>query len=443
MVKRNLLLIIVLLLISSITENVQAQDIVTPSLVNDMEMDSIEIDSMEIDTICIDESELDSAALTNTSDWDAETDSCIQARYVIVTKNGKYGIYDNEKKEYVTDVDMDYLQYSYYFKPEEDLCFCYFYYERGIEYGRIGINMQNNKIITMSGLNPSFAQLDNCTTIDSVISKKSKELLGKYMVEMGGFQGQIAVIDAATSHLLSWNALKNEGEKMEQTPLLKRMCSSEIFLPFLAVKCLLLSNTSLEDSVDTGNGVLAVNDSLIIRDYNWQTGGYGKLTYRQALINQSRIGMYHAVMQAPVGMDYWTEATDTRKNTNAMEIAAIFNSIYHLDKLAQPTLDSAKVDEWKMNVDPMEIKYYREISVDMFNFRSAFSKGAEDDVELAGLYNVASNSAEQTFSLVCCYPIDKPKFALSIVVASKYKKEISSDMLFNMVNELIKFLKAI
>ena len=52
-------------------------------------------------------------------------DSCIQARYVIVSKNGKYGIYDREKNDSVTAVDMDYIEYSHYFQPEDSMCFCY------------------------------------------------------------------------------------------------------------------------------------------------------------------------------------------------------------------------------------------------------------------------------------------------------------------------------
>ena len=59
---------------------------------------------------------VDSVALAEEfkSDYDseeekAEMDSLIQARYVIVSKNGKYGIYDREKNDSVTAVDMDYM----------------------------------------------------------------------------------------------------------------------------------------------------------------------------------------------------------------------------------------------------------------------------------------------------------------------------------------------
>jgi hypothetical protein len=62
----------------------------------------------------------------------------------IVSKNGKYGIYDREKNDSVTAVDMDYIEYSHYFQPEDGMCFCYFYYEKGLKCGKIGINMNDN-----------------------------------------------------------------------------------------------------------------------------------------------------------------------------------------------------------------------------------------------------------------------------------------------------------
>ena len=51
-----------------------------------------------------------------------------------------------------------------------------------------------------------------------------------------------------------------------------------------------------------------------IRDHNWRKGGYEVLTYRKALLNKSRIGMYHVMMTLPDGMDYWKYATDQTKN---------------------------------------------------------------------------------------------------------------------------------
>ena len=90
------------------------------------------------DSVWVDSVEVDSVALAEEfkSDYDSEEDkarmdSLIQSRYVIVSMNGKYGIYDREKNDSVTAVDMEYIEYSHYFQPEDGMCFCYFYYEKG------------------------------------------------------------------------------------------------------------------------------------------------------------------------------------------------------------------------------------------------------------------------------------------------------------------------
>ena len=84
-------------------------------------------------------------------------DSCIQARYVIVSKNGKYGIYDSEKNDSITAEDMDYIEHSPYFQPEDGMCFCYFYFEKGLKCGTIGINMNDNTKMEAIADKPKFA----------------------------------------------------------------------------------------------------------------------------------------------------------------------------------------------------------------------------------------------------------------------------------------------
>ena len=117
---------------------------------------------------------VDSVALAEEfkSDYDSEEDkarmdSCIQTRYVIVSMNGKYGIYDREKNDSVTAVDMDYIEYSRYFQPEDGMCFCYFYYEKGLQCGKIGINMNDNTKMEAFADKPKYA-------VSMVVQRKHK-----------------------------------------------------------------------------------------------------------------------------------------------------------------------------------------------------------------------------------------------------------------------------
>ena len=153
---------------------------------------------------------VDSVALAEEfkSDYDSEEDkarmdSCIQTRYVIVSMNGKYGIYDREKNDSVTAVDMDYIEYSHYFQPEEGMCFCYFYFEKGLKCGKIGINMNDNTKMEAFADNPRLVgKQEEFPAIDSLVSAHCYEVLSECMTAIDGIQGQVAVIDARTSSML-------------------------------------------------------------------------------------------------------------------------------------------------------------------------------------------------------------------------------------------------
>lgn len=142
------------LLLSVIGADVCAQEVA----------DSVWVDSVEVYSVAL--------AEEFKSDYDskedkARMDSLIQARYVIVSKNGKYGIYDREKNDSVTAVDMDYIEYSHYFQPEESMCFCYFYYEKGLQCGKIGINMNDNTKMEAFADKPKYA-------VSMVVQRKHK-----------------------------------------------------------------------------------------------------------------------------------------------------------------------------------------------------------------------------------------------------------------------------
>lgn len=286
--------------------------------------------------------------------------------------------------------------------------------------------MNDNTKMEAFADNPRLVgKVEDFPAIDSLISARSYDVLNDCMAAIDGIQGQVAVIDARTSDVLTWGALENVEGDIVYAPLLKRLYSSETYMPFVAADCLAQSKTSLEDSVDTGQGILVLNDSVRISDHNWRRGGYGILTYRQALLNKSRIGMYHAMMTLPDGMDYWKYATDQTKNTNAMELATVFNNIFYLDSV---------------NVSKERRGNIRAIAIEMFKERGIQHKRAPKNVELAGVYNVADDGTEQTFTFVGCFPAGKPKYAVSMVVQRKHKLPASPAMVSDKVNELIEWL---
>ena len=310
------------------------------------------------------------------------------------------------------------------------------------------------------------------------------------MLETEGVYGQIAILDAPTSEVLAWASLEKllDGEcegcgDMVYVPFKKKVCSTDIFVPFIAArcleesntplgrmvdtgcgifevndslkirdhnwrrggygtvtfkkqvcftdvfvpfiaaKCLEKSNTSLGKIVDTGCGILEINDSLKIRDHNWRRGGYGTVTFKKALLMKSRIGMYKAFTTMPNGTDLWRQACDTTAKSNAIELAMTFNQKYH---------------------PKSSLEYVKKIATGIFEKKGIQHRLAPEGVKLAGMYNIRQSDdnkrTSDEFTFVGCFPADNPKYTIGMVVIRPHKLPANIGMLSKEVNQLIEWL---
>ena len=270
-----------------------------------------------------------------------------------------------------------------------------------------------------------------CPLADKELIDSCYNLLDRnMMLETDGMYGQIAVIDATTSEVLAWASLEKQLDDdcvwygdMVYVPFKKQVCSTDIFVPFIAANCLEKSNTPLGKMVDTEYGILEVNDSLKIRDHNWRRGGYGEVTFEKALLMKSRIGMYKAFMNMPNGADLWEQACDTTLKSNAIELAMFFNQICH---------------------QKSSLEYAKNIATGIFEKNGIQHRLAPRGVKLAGIYNILQcddnkrNSDEFTF--VGCFPADNPKYTISMVVVRPHKLPVNIGILSKEVNQLIEWL---
>lgn len=250
------------------------------------------------------------------------------------------------------------------------------------------------------------------------------------MLETNGQYGQIAVIDATTSEVLAWASLEKQfdGEcewcgDLVYVPFEQNVCTTDIFVPFIAAKCLEDSNTPLDKMVDTGCGILEVNDSLQIRDHNWRRGGYGKVTFEKALLMKSRIGMYKAFMTMSNGTYLWEQAYDTIQKSNAIELAISFNQMYH---------------------QKSSLEYVKKIATDIFEKTGIQHRLAPRGIKLAGIYNILqcddNKRSSDEFTFVGCFPADNPKYTIGMVVVRPHKLPATIGMLSKEVNLLIEWL---
>lgn len=273
--------------------------------------------------------------------------------------------------------------------------------------------------------------IDICPLADKELIDICYNLLERNMwLETDGIYGQLAVVDAETSEVLAWASLEKRLDgtcewcgDMVYVPFRKNVCSTDIFVPFIAAKCLEESNAPLGKMVDTGCGILEVNDSLQIRDHNWRRGGYGKVTFEKALLMKSRIGMYKAFETMSNGADLWEQACDTIPKSNAIGLAMSFNQMYHQ----------------KSSLD-----YVKKIAAGIFEKNGIQHRLAPKGIKLAGMYNILqcdeNKRSSDEFTFVGCFPADNPNYIVSMVVVRPHKLPATFGMLNKEVNQLVEWL---
>ena len=379
-------------------------------------------------------------------------DTCEEKRFAIVLKDAKCGIYDLQRHENVTNIEYDVLSFSRRQIAEDNTEIFYFYAEKGIEQGIIGVYGNNNQTLGIWHDNPEYVgNLDECTTINTAISKKCKSLLQKGMKTLDGTYGQIAVIDAQNGRLKAWVALEKKDNGFSDAKLLRNVFSPRSITTIGTAAVLADIDANLEDSIDAGNGAYDTEDGLKIRDHNWRTGGYGKMTVRDALVKKSNVAMYK-MTQVAMGNerahDVWQEMMDHPHSTNAMEIAASTWSINHEDASVYPTLKGDSVEVAPHNTTtPKERQYIKEVLVGLNKAGGIQADYAPRGIELAGVYSnwgkdyyTEDNTLTET-SFVGFFPAPNPRYSICVFIHRPDEPSHSpKDLATSVVNELVTWL---
>ena len=379
-------------------------------------------------------------------------DTCEEKRFAIVLKDAKCGIYDLQRHENVTNIKYDDLSFSRRHIADDNTEIFYFYAEKGIEQGIIGVYGNNNQTLGIWHDNPEYVgNLDECTTINTAISKKCKSLLQKGMKTLDGTYGQIAVIDAQNGRLKAWVALEKKDNGFSDAKLLRNVFSPRCITTIGTAAVLADIDANLEDSIDAGNGAYDTEDGLKIRDHNWRTGGYGKMTVRDALVKKSNVAMYK-MTQVAMGNerahDVWQKMMEHPHSTNAMEIAASTWSINHEDASVYPTLKGDSVEVAPHNTTtPKERQYIKEVLVGLNKAGGIQADYAPRGIELAGVYGnwgkdyyTEDNTLTET-SFVGFFPAPNPRYSICVFIHRPDEPSHSpKDLATSVVNELISWL---
>ena len=376
------------------------------------------------------------------------TDISEDGRYAVISNSGKRGIYDLIKGENVTEIDMYEMGYSRHVVEEDSIHIYYFWAERGLQSGIIGVIGSNNHTMAIWMDNPDLvATLSECATIDEETSRKCRKILKGAMNSLARSYGQVAVLDAKTGHLKAWVALEKDTTGITDAKLLKKSCSARLFAPVVAAARLAKAGIGLEDSVDISGEVCADGDTFVIRNSNPHEYASGITNYRSALAGKSTVAMFKAITSRnrTQGEEIWGEIISGKKEANAMELAAVMNCIYHQEELRLPTLKGDSIETVDMSdITPLMKEYMRAVLSGTNSGDGSQAGIAPKCINIAGLYGRSSHAdgkdGNTELSYAGCFPAENSRYAIGVFMDIPTEEGVLEANLAEQVNKLIEWL---
>lgn len=153
----------------------------------------------------------------------------------------------------------------------------------------------DEELMRNDGLRPS-----GNTTIIPALQDAADSLLNDKLTEIDGLQGQVIVMEVQTGRILAMVGLERnfEGKFQPCRNFAYQQELGSVAKTASLLAALETGKVALTDTVGTGNGLWAVDNERYMKDHNWSRGGYGMMTFEQALEVSSNIGISKAVMRA-------------------------------------------------------------------------------------------------------------------------------------------------
>ena len=135
-------------------------------------------------------------------------------------------------------------------------------------------------------------------TIDSTLQVNTTSILEDKLSEIDAQSGQVIIMEVQTGHIKALVGLERKDSANYQSHTNFTMQKpTELMNPISVLVALETGKIKLNDIVDTGNGIYSFKGG-VIKDHNWNRGGYGEITVKQGLACNSNITTVKATLQA-------------------------------------------------------------------------------------------------------------------------------------------------
>ena len=433
--------VLVLLMMPSVVSAQGVVEVVDSVWVDITPCDSISEDEMIVDSFFTDTGEIvaDTIRLGELDEWQQNlpqydlkeyelVDICYNPKYAIVTKDGKNGIYDMELHRNITEIVYRDLGFSKQTVAEDSAYISLFYATMGIKRGIISVYEPSNNVVSIWMDDPDEVySLDECTTIDKKITKRTKKLLEGFVRKEHLDNAQIVILDAGTGQLKTWIRSDSDLEKDEAGKLIVHSCTGSLTKPFHTIMALENEGISL--------------DSI-----------YNDISYRQGIKQFDNVVMHQAIMNGyrrTVAERKWRELTDSRNPSTSPFIMAVgYNSLAHNGTMIIPTMKGDSVNVEKDVFSPTNLSNLIEVlrvdksespqlawlsdGIDWLGYATTESIYSNEDKEM-------KNPIGEQIQFAGVFPAENPKYTIC-VVADKQSLDIEPAAFQDVVNPLSQWL---
>ena len=251
----------------------------------------------------------------------------------------------------------------------------------GVTHGNSGLEMRFDSLLCgKAGVNrwvrvpprwepveevPATNGMDVYTTLNVDIQDIAEKALRRKLIEVDADWGCVVVMEVETGAVKALANLDrmSEGIYMERTnhALADLIEPGSTFKSISMLGVLEHRGVNPEDTVDVGNGLYTIGRGLTIRDHNAHKGGYGKITYNEAIYFSSNVGVAKAVMQ--------TYGNDRQSYLDQFNKMNIFDQIdFEIPGTARPRFQQ-DVEKWSTSTMPWSSYGYEILMPPIYTLR--------------------------------------------------------------------------
>ena len=334
--------------------------------------------------------------------------------------------------------------------------------------------------LALSSCKSSPKAEEGVSYINGVLQDSVAAILERHLIEYAAMDGVAIVMEAKSGRIRAMVGLEAKGDSVYERAdsLAGRKHSSALMRTVSVLAALNTGKVKPDDKFDSGAGIYAYGNDTVF-DHNWQKGGYGNLTLRQALYYSSDVGVTRAVDRAFADKKQFFESVKKMSFGQPLEVEGLKMDACSQDSIEMPwyyyamgfqeiapiqmlTFYNAIADEGKM-VMPLlfEPSPMSEDTLQVINPQIAKAsciteirkmlegviteglgkRAMSDKVKVAGMNGAIYNEDSTLTADFCGYfPADKPKYTVLVSVHRKERPAAGGRMAGAVFKEIAEYL---